>query len=169
MGKEVGINLEPVVDELVLIKRLLVLQLLRDGASLAEIDATLDIHRDLSTIKGDIEGVQLHLCELTDLIRFLVEPLIEDALIDIFDGPQQIRAYELSDGKRSTREIGSLIGVDQKTISTWWRKWKDEFGIVEQTGNRGQYQRQFSFIELMVRHSQSRAFPTSYKRPDDTI
>ena len=89
----------------------------------------------------ETESIQAHLQHLADtvatltasherlesFVRVLAEPILEASLSHIFTNAKQLRAYELSDGSRGTREIGSLVGVDQKTISTWWRKWETDY------------------------------------------
>lgn len=82
-------------------------------------------------------------------LRISIQPLLEQALNGIFTNHKQIRAYELSDGEKSSREIAQLIGVGQKTISRWWQSWEKE-AIVVQNGKRGQYQKKYSLFELIT-------------------
>jgi len=55
---------------------------------------------------------------------------LKDSLDQELRTDQQRLAYELSDGNRSTPEIGKLVGVSQRTISGWWQRWR-ELGFVD--------------------------------------
>jgi len=68
----------------------------------------------------------------------------------IFPDGKNLLAYILSDGERTTREIGKHVGVDQKTVSTWWRAWKRVHHIADKAGNRGQFKARFSLAELVA-------------------
>ena len=68
------------------------------------------------------------------LIRFLAHHMARDLILNNLKKPIELRVYELSDGIRSSRDIEKMIGkeVTQRTVVTWWQKWK-ELGIVEQS------------------------------------
>ncbi len=83
------------------------------------------------------------------LLRIMADPILVSSLHKYFKNSGQVRAYELSDGIRSTRQIAKMVGVDQKTISTWWRNWKDNYRIVEKAGKRGQFRKRYTFVELL--------------------
>ncbi len=89
------------------------------------------------------------------LLRVMIEPILKTSLSTIFTASKQIRAYELSDGVKSTREIGMMVGVDQKTISNWWRDWEKNYGIVEKHGKRGQFRKRYSFADLVAMYAVS--------------
>ena len=86
---------------------------------------------------------------MQDLLTLLAQPLLLPPLHGLFKDIRQLRAYELSDGRRSTREIGKRVGVDQKTISRWWRMWKDS-RIMEKAGKRGQFRARYSLADLLA-------------------
>lgn len=83
-------------------------------------------------------------------IRLMSLPLTLNLLSDVFENAKQLRAYELSDGVLSTRSIGDIVGVDQKTISNWWQSWEKKPAIVEKVGKRGQYRKRYSIYDLVV-------------------
>jgi hypothetical protein len=61
--------------------------------------------------------------EQTKWLRFLgirELPRVIDAQLK---DDSQRKAYELSDGSRSTRAIGEMVGVSSKSISNWWQRW----------------------------------------------
>lgn len=43
------------------------------------------------------------------------------------------RAYELCDGSRTGKQVGSEIGTPQQTVSNWSRRWRD-LGIAYESG-----------------------------------
>ena len=113
-----------------------------------------DILTGLSSIEEKLNRMEQQNKETQMLLRILAQPILWSSLTNIFTKPQQLWAYELSDGRRSTRDIGKIVGVDQKTISTWWRDFAD-LGITEKTGERGQFKSRYTLLELMVLHSLS--------------
>ena len=101
-----------------------------------------EISRQLAAMAASNERIET-------LLRIIADPILQAGLARYFKNSAQMRAYELSDGMLSTRQIGKMVGVDQKTISTWWRNWEANHGIVERAGKRGQCRRRFSFLELL--------------------
>ena len=63
--------------------------------------------------------------QMAKLLEFSIQKELENALSKIFASPRDRKIYELSNGSRSTRDIGKIIGVDQKVISKLWTKWAD--------------------------------------------
>jgi len=86
-----------------------------------------DIYRELREIKS-----WTRFSAMLSLKRILQETLMTD--------PER-RIYELSDGKRSTRDISRMVGVSHVTIANLWKKWA-ALGIVEPSEKYvGRYQR----------------------------
>ena len=61
--------------------------------------------------------------EQTKWLRFLGLRELPSVLSSQLKDDVQKRAYELSDGTRSTRAIAELVGVSSKSISNWWQRW----------------------------------------------
>ena len=108
---------------------------------------------ELARVSQELEGVRASNQRIEELLRVLAQPGLLTSLPEIFKDGKQLQAYQLSDGKRSTREIGRIVGVDQKTISRWWRAWKKEHRIIEKAGKRGQFRARFSLSEIIALHS----------------
>ena len=70
----------------------------------------------LQELPVEVKSLKFSAARLEDLMRILALPLLLSTLNELFKNGKQLRAYELSDGSRSTRQIGSLINVDQKRI-----------------------------------------------------
>jgi hypothetical protein len=71
--------------------------------------------------------------KLDDIARWLklaYGATIRKQLEETLDSDGKRRAYEATDGSASTRDIGQLVGVDQKTIVRWWAEWA-EVGLIE--------------------------------------
>jgi hypothetical protein len=86
-----------------------------------------------------------------ELLEFSIGEELEEILTSIFPNPRDRRIYELTNGSRSTREIGKIIGLDQKGISKLWNKWSD-LCIVESTGKLKPYKAKYTLIGLAVKH-----------------
>jgi hypothetical protein len=106
----------------------------------------------LSLLENKLEILDSHNSELQNLLRILAHPILSSSLQGIFKASKQLYAYELSNGERSTRDIGRLVRVDQKSISRWWREWETK-GLVEKTGKKGQFKARYSLLELLVVYS----------------
>lgn len=64
---------------------------------------------------------------------------------------KDILVYYHSDGEKSTRELGKLVGISHMTVQSLWKKWMDA-GIVVQTKKYGggRCRRLFSLEEMGV-------------------
>jgi transposase-like protein len=67
--------------------------------------------------------------------RFENFPKLRKILLDTLTTDEEKRAYELTDGERSRRDIARKIGVSNSTIQSWWNKWYN-LGILEPSGKR---------------------------------
>jgi hypothetical protein len=78
--------------------------------------------------------VLAELKEQTRWLRFLGLRELRPALLSALGSEAERRAYELTDGTRSTRAVADAAGVSQKTISNWWQRWASA-GIVTTDAN----------------------------------
>jgi predicted transcriptional regulator len=106
----------------------------------------------LSLLENKLEILDSQNSELQNLLRILAHPILSSSLQGIFKTSKQLYAYELSNGERSTRDIGRLVNSDQKSISNWWREWETK-GLVEKVGKKGQFKARYSLLELLVVYS----------------
>ena len=105
--------------------------------------------KELARIAEEVDRLAEANQRIEDLLTLMAQPMLLPALHAIFKDARQLRAYQLSDGRRSTRAIGKSVGVDQKTISRWWRAWKD-YKIMEKAGKRGQFRARYSLGALVA-------------------
>ncbi len=86
------------------------------------------------------------------LVQFLAHRQARDLVLEHLTKGVERRVYELSDGARSSRDIERLIGkeVTQRTVVTWWQKWK-ELGLVENSPTySGRVRRLIPLAELGI-------------------
>lgn len=114
-----------------------------------------DVMVELNDLKEKLSSLEEQSLYTQSLIRILVHPILISELTGVFKTPKQMRAYELSNGERSTRDIGKLISYDQKGISTWWREW-GKIGIAAKTGRKGQFKANYTLFELLIVNSGSK-------------
>ena len=50
-------------------------------------------------------------------------PKVRELLLSILESPEEMIAYQASNGERTSREVGDQAQVNQSTISKWWKKW----------------------------------------------
>lgn len=108
-----------------------------------------DVQNRLAVLEENFESIKSQNNEILSLLRVLAQPVLFDALQEIFKTPKQLYIYELSDGERSTRDIGKLVRLDQKGISNSWREW-EKAGLVEKVGKKGQFKACYTLLELLV-------------------
>jgi len=78
------------------------------------------------------------------------QPNILASLPHIFKSSAQLKAYLLSDGKLSTRDIGKIVNVSNVTIKRWWDKWSKDFDIVERDEKNDSYKKRYSLADLVA-------------------
>jgi hypothetical protein len=84
------------------------------------------------------------------LLRFVAHRQARELIESQLEKSIERRVYELSDGIRSSREIEKLVNkvVTQRTVVTWWQKWR-RLGLVEQSPNySGRMQKVMPLEEL---------------------
>jgi hypothetical protein len=91
--------------------------------------------RRLPEEKGAISDATQTLREILMWIRFENFAKLRKILLATLKTDEEKRAYELTDGERSRRDIGWKVEVSNSTIQSWWNKWYD-LGIVEPSGKR---------------------------------
>lgn len=132
-----------------------------------EIDTDLgNIFNKLGEIENKLNVLEKQNRDSQILLRILAEPILSSSLQEIFKSPKDLFAYELSNGDRSTREIGNLVNLDQKGISNRWREWEKE-GLVEKAGKKGQFKARYTLLELLVVYLPSKKPRKSLKEDND--
>lgn len=110
---------------------------------------------DLAII-SELRAIRELCIQIEALVGALATPTLCTSLQHIFPTPAHLEAFRLSDGIRSTRQIGEVVGKDQKTVSNWWRDW-EKLGIVEKSGSRGQFRKSVSLADLILRYGRFRS------------
>lgn len=132
-----------------------------------EIDTDLrNIFNKLGEIENKLNVLEKQNKDSRILLRVLVEPILSSGLQEIFKSPKDLYAYELSNGERSTREIGNLVKLDQKGISNRWRDWEKD-GLVEKAGKKGQFKARYTLLELLVVYLPTRKPKSSKEKKDE--
>lgn len=86
-----------------------------------------DIRRSLTSMLDEQR-------DINRLLRFVAHRQARELIEETLTKPIERRVYELSDGMRSSREIEKIVNkeVTQRTVVTWWQKWR-RLGLVEQS------------------------------------
>lgn len=61
--------------------------------------------------------------ELVKWTKVASIPKVKELLLGILESPEEIVAYQLSDGEKSGRDVAERANVTQPTIGNWWKKW----------------------------------------------
>ena len=98
-----------------------------------------------------LKEIVLTLREILKWTRFSGMQQLRNVLLNILKTDTEKAIYELTDGKRSTREIATLVGVkSHATIAAYWKKWS-KTGIVQPTQRiPGRYQHICSLEEVGI-------------------
>ncbi len=104
----------------------------------------------LEIISKSLQGIDCSLQNIYELGFIWSQPIVLSYLSHIFKSTAQLKAYLLSDGVLSTREIGKIINSSHQTIKNWWDKWSSEFDIVERDRESGSYRKRYSLADLVA-------------------
>lgn len=90
--------------------------------------------------------------EILKWLKFIGNEKIRTIFKENFKEDFEFKLYDLSDGKRTTRELAAELSINKDTVTTYWDKWT-ELGIMEKIpvkggGTRGK--KIFSLSELGV-------------------
>jgi transposase-like protein len=80
--------------------------------------------------QGVNDALREEIRELRVWLKLANWETVRARFVRLLDDEKKRAVYQATDGQASTREIGSLVGIDQKTVSNWWRQWAEE-GLVE--------------------------------------
>jgi DNA-binding MarR family transcriptional regulator len=50
-------------------------------------------------------------------------PKVKELLLSVLESPEELAAYQFSDGEKSGRDVADQVNVTQPTIGKWWKKW----------------------------------------------
>lgn len=75
---------------------------------------------------------------------------VRETLLRALDSPNKLRVYALTDGKRTTRQIGRESGVNIRYVSEYWQAW-EAIGILERVpGTRARRRAVFSLEDFGI-------------------
>ncbi len=74
--------------------------------------------------------------DISHSLQVLARSMTEKRLAHIFDNPDELLVFQLSDGEKSTSDLAEYIGASKMKISRLWKKWEEDFGIVESMGSK---------------------------------
>lgn len=84
----------------------------------------------------------------TPWLRLLGLQALKPVLGDTLRTEKQRRAYELSDGVRTTREVASAAGVGAGSVSRWWTTWARLGLMTESPTHAGRWMHLASLTDL---------------------
>jgi hypothetical protein len=72
--------------------------------------------------------------ELVAWTRFSAREGLKSTLQDVLADPKHFRAYELTDGTRTQKQVAESVGLSQPAVSNLWQRWR-RLGIVREISN----------------------------------
>ena len=63
-------------------------------------------------------------------LRFMNLPKLREVLLKELDTDAKRRAYDMTDGGKSRREIAQAVGTSDDNVQNWWERWY-ELAIVK--------------------------------------
>ncbi|XHH08083.1 MAG: hypothetical protein ACFCUE_10975 [Candidatus Bathyarchaeia archaeon] len=96
-----------------------------------------------------LNSIDKKLGEILKWLKFASLNQLRTILSQTLENDVAASVYELSNGKRGTREIAKLVGVKSNaTIAAYWKRWA-KLGIVEESSQyQGRYVRICSLEEV---------------------
>lgn len=100
--------------------------------------------------------------EILKWIRFTAAKEVKNVLGNALDTKQKSLIYHLSDGNRSSAEIGKSAGVSDMTVRRLWATWA-RLGVVESIKVRGgdRYKKSFDLEDFGIEIPENPAKPSS--------
>lgn len=107
--------------------------------------------------------------EILKWIRFTAAKEVKTVLIDVMNTEQKSLIYHLSDGSRSSAEIGKSAGVSDMTVRRLWASWA-RLGIVEAIKVRGgdRYKKSFDLEDFGIEPPKTSALQSSMNSTPNT-
>jgi hypothetical protein len=106
-------------------------------------DDFLELFNQIRTIRSRIESIERSQGRLVednavthDLLTLLARPSLRSDLTAALRSTAERRAYEYSNGERTSREVAELAGASKGSISNWWRRWRTKAIAVEVSQGR---------------------------------
>ncbi|MCP8309409.1 MAG: helix-turn-helix domain-containing protein [archaeon] len=89
--------------------------------------------------------------EILKWIRFSGMQQVKSVLLSLLDSETKRIIYHLSDGEKSSGDIGKMSGVSDQTVRNYWRDWFTK-GIVEPKSVKGgtRYKKVFSLEDFGI-------------------
>ncbi len=81
------------------------------------------------------EAIVALLEELLAWTRFANREALVRTWEKVLTDEKHLKAYELTDGTRSQKEVGDLCGLSQPTVSTLWQRWR-RLGLTRDVGGK---------------------------------
>ncbi len=77
----------------------------------------------------------------TSLLRAIVAHGLKDIIQEELKSKRDKKIYELSDGRRTTREIAKLAGGSFQSIADKWKRWAALGLVIESESRKGRYRK----------------------------
>jgi len=61
--------------------------------------------------------------ELVKWTKVASIPKVKELLLSILKSPEEMIAYQISDGEKTSREVADVANVSQSSIAKWWKDW----------------------------------------------
>lgn len=74
--------------------------------------------------------------EILKWLKFIGNEKIRKIINENFKKDYEFLLYDMSDGKKATRELAEKLPISKDTITTYWDKWT-ELGIMEKVPVQG--------------------------------
>jgi len=76
--------------------------------------------------------------ELVAWTRLMAREGLVKTLRETLTDPRHLKAYELSDGTRTQKQVGDEAGLSQPAVSALWQRWR-RLGIVREKQGRASH------------------------------
>src|SRR6266550_1594858 len=94
------------------------------------------------------EAILEELRQQTSWLRLLGLQALRPVLVDALKADKQRLAYQMSDGRHTTRQVSEAAGVGAATVSRWWGEWLAIGICIEHAGIPGRARHLVSLDQL---------------------
>lgn len=101
-------------------------------------------------VREKISNIEEHLKEILKWLKVSSLRQVRETLEMELNTYEKKRIYELTDGKKSQKQIGTLVGISRRSVSYYWQKWQGLGILVSSEHRKGRMKKIISLSEVGI-------------------
>lgn len=96
-----------------------------------------------------LRAIERNTRDIADLLEVGYGAQLRRRLAPILSDQRKRNAYQATDGDASSRDVGRVAGVSDKTIRDWWRDWS-KAGLLRPADTEGRFIKKYDLQRLAL-------------------